>query len=186
MKGSMTCSLLFLLLLLAAGCQTTANRSPWASSGTIPAGSEILLHKPLVVPARDNQVFIQQNREKYDTYYPFCYFELRGITDEARTIEPDTFTINRVYRDETEFVQSQPIRVASLLHVSGAVGGSGGARLIVQTTVMDLHSDKQPSVRRLVCAGGFALEYYATPPTMQEITEILQGVAQLTTSGKNQ
>jgi hypothetical protein len=177
--------IVFLLLVLTAGCQTTTTRSPWASAGTIPVGSKLHLHKPLVVSARDNQVFIQQNREKYDTYYPFCYFELRGITDEARTIQPDTFTINRVYRDETEFVQSQPIRVASLLQFSGAVG-SGGARLIVQTTVMDLHSDKQPAVRRLVCAGGFALEYYATPPTMQEITEILQGVAQLTTSGNSQ
>ncbi len=180
-KHTMTYLLWFLLLGLTIGCQTTATRSPWASAGTIPVGSKLQLNKPLVVPARDNQVFIQQNREKYDTYYPFCYFELRGITDGPRTIEPDTFTISRVYRDETEFVQSQPIRVASLLHISGAVGG-GGARLIVQTTVMDLHSDKQPSVRRLVCAGGFALEYYATPPTMEEITKILQGIAQLKTS----
>jgi hypothetical protein len=49
------------------------------------------------------------------------------------------------------------------------------------TTVMDLHSEKQPRVRRLVCGGGFEFENFAEPPTMKEVSEALQGVVILRT-----
>jgi hypothetical protein len=183
--------MVFLAVLVpSSGCQKTYVHSPWASRATIPVGSELRLLQPLTVPPNDNQVFIQDGNSAptsggitygYDQYYPFCYFELHGLAKESRTIEKDTFTITRVYRDETEFVQSKPVQVASLVLIAGSDGDSG-ARLILETTVMDLHSEKQPAVRRLVCGGGFDLEPYASPPTIKEVTEVMQGVAQLVTT----
>ena len=184
-------ALLVFTTVLAAlsSCQRTYVHSPWASRATIPLGSEVRLLQTLTIPPNDNQVFIQEGNTAptsagitygYDQYYPFCYFELHGLSKEARTIEQDTFTITRVYRDETEFVQSKPAQVASLTLIAGSDGDSG-ARLILQTTVMDLRSDKQPAMRRLVCGGGFDLEPYASPPTMDDITGILKGIAQLVT-----
>lgn len=182
------------ILITLTGCQRTYVHSPWASRATIPVGSELRLLQPLTVPPNDNQVFIQDGKASeystgitygYDQYYPFCYFELHGLSKEPRIIEEDTFTIRRVYRQETEFVQSKPVRVASLSHI-GLSDAGGGARLILQITVMELHSEKQPAVRKLICGGGFDLEFFAETATMKDIEEILQGVAQLNTTGQSQ
>jgi hypothetical protein len=189
MQRLLTFTLLFIMLVLT-GCQTNTTRSPWASRGTIPSGSTIHLLQPLTVPARDNQVFIQNGEAAYskgitygyDQYYPFCYFELHGLAEGPRTIEKDTFVIQRVYVDETEFVRSKPVKVASLVQVASSDDPGGGIRLIVQTTVMELHSDNQPSVRRLVCAGGFDFESFAQLPTIKDVNDVLQGIARLETA----
>ena len=181
--------MLLILFALSNGCQRNYVPSPWATRATIPTGSTVQLLQPLTVPPNDNQVFIPNRQVDYskgltygyDLYYPFCFFELHGLSKDPRTIEPDIFTIQRVYRDETEFVQSKPVQVASLGHVAGSAADGGGIRLIVMTTVMDLHSEKQPMVRRLVCGGGFELESFAEPPTMKEVSEALQGVVILRT-----
>ena len=184
------------LLLAMAGCQTNRKISPWAHSGTIPAGSYVELHESLNIATRDDQVFIQDGKTAgpggytygYDQYYPFCYFQVANIDSEPQIIQPGRFEITRIYLDETEFVQRSPIKIASSAGVSLDHGNlrlladgdaGGGVRLIVETTVMDLSSQQQPSVKRLVCGGGFDLEPHANLPTLDDIDTVLGSIATL-------
>lgn len=168
---------------LLYGCLGTQARVNWDNTYSIPVNSTISLLQPLTIPAQDTQVFIQYGKAVYSTgytygydqYYPFCFFEVQDIAETEQTILADNFTITEVYRDETEFVQTTPTRMASLITVSGDYGIS----IIVQTMTMKLHSDKQPGVSKLVCGGGFDLPPFAELPTIKEIEEALGDIAQL-------
>jgi hypothetical protein len=172
--------LLIALLGLLSGCQTNATRSPYATRGSIPAGSSIQLLKPLTIPAKDNQVFIQDGQATsssgynygYDQYYPFCFFKTHRISKKPQTIHADSFTIQRVYYYETEFVQTKPVRVASLIPVTW-IASETYVSPIVLLTVMELSSDKQPFVKKLVCGGGYDLPQFAKLPTIQQIHGVL-------------
>lgn len=118
----------------------------------------------------------------YNDYYPFCYFELDDIAKTEQFIEPDTFTVTRVYRDETDMIVQAPPRVASLISVGG--DADYGINMIVQTTVMRLHSSRQPKVKMLVCAGGFDLPPFARLPTVEEIRLALGNIATLSLAGE--
>ena len=169
---------------LLYGCLSTQARVSWDNTYGIPANSTISLLQPLTIPAQDTQVFIQYGKAVYssgytygyDQYYPFCFFEVQDIAQAEQTIVADNFTITEVTREETEFVQTTPTRMANLI----TVGADYTIPIIVQTTTMKLHSDKQPQIKKLVCGGGFDHPPFAKLPTIKEIEEALGDIAQLT------
>jgi len=174
------------ILLVAglAGCSTLAS-DLWGSHYGIGKGSKVILHVPLTIDARDHQAFIQGGEVKkektaaynssYNEYYPFCYFEIRSPSNQPETISPGEFEITRVTADETEIVQSKPVRVASLFHFDLA----GTPSQIVETVIMELRSDAQPNVEQLVCADGFADPGQVVMPTLKQIRDTLGSVATL-------
>ncbi|MCW8963272.1 MAG: hypothetical protein OQL16_05695 [Gammaproteobacteria bacterium] len=174
-----------LLLLTSAGCQVSQHRMAWEKVYGISVNSSISLQQPLTIRPRHTQVFLQDGAaiyrhgwlSGYDQYYPFCYFEVADIADSEQTISEDTFTITRVYRDETDIVQARPTRLTGQIMVGD--DAVGGIRMIVKTTVMRLSSDKQPEVKMLVCGGGFDHEPFAELPTVDEIRHTLGDIARL-------
>jgi len=172
-----------LVPFLLYGCLSTQARISWENTYGIPVNSTVSLLQPLTIPVQDTRVFIQHGKAVYsqgyiygyDQYYPFCFFEVQNIAEVEQTIQADNFTITEVYRDETEFVQTTPTRMASLINVNIV----NDLALIVQTMTMRLHSDRQPGVNKLVCAGGFDSPPFAELPTIKEIEEALGDIAQL-------
>jgi len=155
----------------------------WARQYGIGAGSAVVLNQPLVVATGSHQAFIQGGMAVpnkvfpftggYDQYYPFCYFELRQSAEQSLTIQPGRFTITRVRLEETEVVSLTPVRVAS------ADDGDGGIELVVQALIMELSSQLQPEVEKLVCAEGFDYAGQEELPVLSHIIETLGPVATL-------
>ena len=170
-----------LALLMTGGA---SHREAWTQVYGVPVNSTLRVLQPLTIPVRDTQVYIQEGALQYpggpfsgrDLYYPFCYMELADISAAPQTIEPDTFTVTAVYQDETDIIaEAAPIRVAGPLLASDG----GAVRMIYLMTVMHLHSDRQPQVKKLVCSGGFDLESSAKLPTVKDIEAALGNVAKL-------
>ena len=175
------------LLLLLTGC--AAHRDVWNQTYGIPVNSTVQLMQPLTIGIRRNQVILQDGMISdprsyyavsidYDQYYPFCYFEVAKSSRSPQTIEPDSFTVTAVYQDEVEVVTKPSTRLMSIPSVGGE---AGGARSIALLTIMLLHSDKQPQVKKLACAGGFDIESWASLPTLKEIDHTLGEIARLNT-----
>ncbi|MCW8963273.1 MAG: hypothetical protein OQL16_05700 [Gammaproteobacteria bacterium] len=163
---------------MSTGCQTTQARIAWDKTYGIPVNSKLTLLEPLTIPALGTQVFLQDGRQRgYNSYYPFCYFEVLDPKKTEQNIQADSFIITEVYQDETDIVQTTPTRLASL----GTIVAEGTIRMIVRTTVMRLYSERQPHVKKLVCGGGFDHETFAKLPTSQEIVLTLGDIARIDT-----
>ena len=168
-----------ILPLVLIGCATGSSMVKWNSIYGVPVNSTVSLLQPLTIRVRDTQAFLQDGiriqGQSYDQYYPFCYFEIYTLASAEQTIEPDVFTITAVSREETQIVQTAPIKLASLIAFN-----VGGARsMTTQLTIMRIHSEKQPDVRKLVCAGGFDDTHDTELPTIQEISHALGDIAKL-------
>ncbi len=81
------------------------------------------------------------SRRQLVEYYPHCIFELRTVSESARTVRPDTFTVTGIHRDHFMAWQ-EGLMLAS---------GGGDYNMVMSTTTIALHSDRQAEVFRLSC-----------------------------------
>ena len=183
--------LTILLVILISGCDTTRHRDAWNQIYNIPVNSVVHLLQPLTIRPRHTQVYIQNGTTDHpkrffglftghDEYYPFCYLEVADISKSPQTIEPDTFAVTAVYQDESEIVTNGSGRLLSPPTI-GNGDGDYGIIMIARLSVMQLHSDQQPQVKKLACTGGFAAEQRARLPTLEEIEQVLGEIARLDT-----
>jgi len=118
----------------------------------IPPGSTLKLNQSIDIAPNSLSVFMQYGRIKpysaINKYYPHCKFELYTLSENARTVLPDTFKIVRVM-DETDMSALRPAMYASLLTVDGS--SDGGSSIVSFTTSMYLKSKTQSDVYRLTC-----------------------------------
>lgn len=125
--------LLLALPLLFTSCQgrnETDENSPYF---VIPAGSRLILHQAITVPAFTAGVYLQGGSwmpwTQISRYHPHCKLELRQPMDSAQTVAPDEFVITHA-GEEVETQEGLEIRAR----------------------VLELRSERQPRVRRLSCA----------------------------------
>ena len=133
-----------LLVLGLAACA----RWP-AEPDAVTAGAVLELSKPLRIPAGELSRYFQHGEPTpyvaVDVYYPYCRLELRTLDDRARTLEPTEFRIRRVWFDE-EYVQARrPVYAGPVLRLASA------ATAEVDSTHLELSSERYPDVRELVC-----------------------------------
>ncbi len=81
-------------------------------------------------------------RNKVVEYYPHCIFELRTVSDQARTVMPETFTVTGIRRDRY---------MAGFRRLQLASAGGGDYNMVMYTTTLSLQSTQQPDVFRLSC-----------------------------------
>jgi hypothetical protein len=74
-------------------------------------------------------------------YYPHCIFELRTVSEAARSVAPGTFAVTAIRRDRF-MAGYRKIMVA---------GNGGDYNPVMSITQISLHSDTQPDVFRLTC-----------------------------------
>jgi len=138
------CSALF------SGCSFVPPKDINSTFFSPPPGSTLTLKRSITIPANDTRVRIQEGKiqpsySALDSYYPNCEFELYSISEQQRVVEPDTFTITKVIRNE---------EVVSLPHLNKVAGISfgGGPPLYDYQTIMEIRSNNQPDVVKLTCA----------------------------------
>ncbi len=140
---------LVLALTLLSACQALAEKGEDSPYYTVPAGSKLLLHKPLTIPAFKAGVYLQGGEvlpyKDIDAYYPHCKFEVKDVKDTPQSIEPDEFAVYKVVEGEDYSAVAYP-RLASLGVIS-----AGGAGRVMYFTSFYLRSAKQPNVMLLIC-----------------------------------
>ena len=113
----------------------------------LPVISTVTLNKPLKIRADTASEYIMDGEVRtymsISEYNPHCIFELRTVSNTTRTIEPETFIVTGIKRDRF---------MSGFRRIMVASNGNGGdANPVMSTTVISLHSDRQPDVFRLSC-----------------------------------
>jgi hypothetical protein len=156
--------LLLALPLLFSSCHGRDESDENSPFFVIPAGSRLVLHQAVAVPAFTAGVFLQGGAwmpwNQISRYHPYCKLELRQPLDSVQTVAPDEFVITRT-REELETQEGLEIRAR----------------------VLELSSGRQPHVRRLSCAiwqapaGG-------QPVSGRELRQALGGIFTLELPGR--
>ena len=173
-------------LFLLAGCQSIgardSNSPPWYVTPQV--GSYIELHEELTAP-QGKRIFIQYGetrpKREINELEPYCqfYVDRRGVEmREPLVIAKDRFVIERVFRktDITGLVRA---------HYASSVGGmdiGDSASQQTMSTYMEIFSDRQPQVTRLICSR-WADPYIHNHVRLNEIHESLGGLAALVPAG---
>lgn len=173
---------LFFMFALLGGCQALErNAAAYSRSHDVPAGSRVVLQRPLKMPVGRRSLHIQHGEvtryRSLNIYDGYCELELKTLSDTPRVIKPDTFTVTR-FHQQIDYTQSS-MRAAPAPRLV-AMGG-GGADVegdmgdIPFQSVMRLRSPRQPDVKRLTC------NIWATPSegdylTVKEMQDTLKGV----------
>ena len=143
---------LILILVLALTACVSHPYDEHSEFTRIPPGSSLKLNQSIQIAANSLAVFMQDGGIKpystIDKYYPHCKFELYSLSENARTVQPDTFKIVRVV-DETDMSSLSPPMYASLQ--TADANSDGGPSIVSFTTSMYLKSKIQSDVYRLSC-----------------------------------
>ena len=147
----------------------------------IPSGSQLVLKQQLIIPANTGSVYIQygkavSDRDK-DQYYAHCWFTAWTISSKPGAIEPDIFIVNSTRQEEYYVSLQMPVILASIhpFIISGLLFNDTP---IEYSTVLSIHSDKQPDIRRFTCSH-WEDPSDATHLTVAQINQALGEVAEL-------
>jgi hypothetical protein len=167
--------------LFAAALLTACAVEPSVDSPhyALPTGSRLVLEKAIRIPGDRVSVYIQRGEPTSyggrDRYNPYCKLEMWSRSEAARTVEPDTFRIERVVRN-SEYV-ALPVG-GGLRRVAAEPDDGGGPMAYVMETVMYLASERQPDVYRLGCAH-WDQPSFPQHLTIREIEAALAGLFRL-------
>ena len=116
---------------------------------SVSPGSTFSLSREVTIQPNQTSVYLQNGGielyENIDIFQPHCKFELYAISEQARTVRPDSFAVTRIVDRINEVSKGSP-RYASL-----AVAVGGGPMHKTYSTKMYLESTLQPDVFRMDC-----------------------------------
>lgn len=167
-------SLFFLVLAtITLGCATATSYSD------IHVNDRIELNQNLTIQPNDARISIQYGKvvshEHFESYYPHCWFVSWLRKEESQQINKDIFTITKV-RQITSVVKfttgGYPFSVLS---------SSAGISAMEYSTEMDIHSAKQPDVKKLICSH-WEDPFDASHLTLQSIQKTLGDIATIRTT----
>ncbi len=169
----------FLILVVAAllaACQGYYQKHVHGNENSpyfyVPVDSILVLSRPVTIPAKTEHVFFQNNKltpiRDVNRYLPYCEIQVSAARSSAQTIEPDEFVIFKVYQ-LNKFLLAKGGFINA-----GMRDDSGGEDFEVVATVMELYSERQPEVRRLLCAS-WGLPQSMSFVTVRMIREQLDG-----------
>jgi hypothetical protein len=168
----MRISLFLLMAILLSGCESLPGYSYPTGATPVPELHSITLNQAIGVRAGYASVYIQHGKTRATNtaaeYYPHCILELRNPAPEARTVQPDTFTVTRTHRDRF------------MAFISGMMLASDGGDYnpVMSSTEFFLHSERQPEVFRLTCQQ-LDDPYRVHHLTVDEMQEALGGIMTL-------
>jgi len=165
-------------LLLACGPMTIKDT---ATQSYIPIQGWVLeLHQDIVIPAERTRVFFQEGRllPWLNEYKPHCQLRVRLLSEQPQHVQAGRFSIDRVSGRLDEVVSNRRIQLAAAGDFVLADGDGGDGRMFYFYH-LGLHSDAQPNVTYLVCAGAADEPALTDYPTLQEIRASLGEYATL-------
>lgn len=134
------------LVILLSACKSLPGYEYPVGATPRPDLTSVTLNHPLTIRPDRASEHVQYGEvkpyDKISEYYPHCIFELRTLSESARTVQPETFTVTGIHRDRF---------TASMAGVMLASDGGDGYNMVMSSTVLSLHSDRQPDVFRLTC-----------------------------------
>ncbi|MFQ5993918.1 MAG: hypothetical protein ACE5K1_02390 [Acidiferrobacterales bacterium] len=139
--------------LLVSGCQNFYQEHVFGNENTpyfkVPVGSKFTLKRELSVPAKSDSVYFQQQEIRLwynvNIWLAYCVLKTHTKKDVPQTIKPDTFVVQKVYWDWYYQLALAPIQVAQMDRDGGIM------EYRVVTMVMELFSESQPDVVKLIC-----------------------------------
>lgn len=149
------------------------------------SGYRIVLHDALVIAPHQARVFLQDGNVVggLNEYHPHCSFEVRKLSEQSQTIQPDTFVVSRVQHLIEEVVMLQPVLVAALGNNLAFQDYSPSD--IFRGFHFWLRSEAQPDVLRMTCRGALAPPWEALLPSPEEINMALGEKATLKYNREN-
>lgn len=159
--------IVLMLISLLAGCQQSYTRPESSYYSTLPIGSEVIVHEPLLISPQNVVVKIQAGELAPPVgpfaFDPWCQFSLTVSNSSAYTIEPGKFRITRVsvYTSVVLANHAEAVMLASSETPAQAWFADASAPWVQHFTDMYLESDSQPEVYLLSC------QYTANQPATQ-------------------
>lgn len=146
----------FMLFFFLAGCQANVGTpDPVPAYATVKPGSQLVLNKPLMIPANRARVYFQDgnivHENLVDWYKANCSLEIRTLKTFPQEIKIDTFSIQKISWDE-EASQSRLIYASSGYISRRFLNDVGDVGYENYVTHFYLYSARQPDVFRLNCA----------------------------------
>ncbi|MCK9531275.1 MAG: hypothetical protein M0R77_12055 [Gammaproteobacteria bacterium] len=169
--------LLSTLALVACAPRSAGPDSPYFA---IPEGSTAVLEQAVTVPSPGVSVWIQNGAVSTarNRWEPACKLEMWTRTDSSRTVEPDSFRIERVARNDRAVAADPGFRRVALDNSPG-----DGPMAYEMETILYLKSARQPDVHRLVCSywdsGTGIVSAFPQHLTFNQIAGTLAGVFRL-------
>jgi hypothetical protein len=139
-----------LVVILLTACESSQTvRDEDSQFFSVPLRSTFTLHTEITIQPDNTSVYLQFGNIEpvgnIDFYKPHCKFELYTISEQARQVRPDTFTVTRIV-DQSEDVSLEWPRYAAM-----AMGAYDGPVHLTFSTTMYLDSKMQPDVFRMTC-----------------------------------
>lgn len=158
--------LILVVAVLLTACQGYYQRHIHGNENSsyfyVPVDSVLVLARPVTIPSHTEHVFFQSNKlmpiRDVNRYLPYCEIQVSAARSSTQTIEPDEFIIFKVYQ-----LNKFQLAKDGFIH-AGMRDDSGGEDFEVVATVMELYSERQPHVRRLLCAA------WGLPQSMSFVT----------------
>lgn len=128
----------------------------------VPVDSRLVLNRELTVPQHQRYLYFQHGRamnfQDVNQYLPYCAIELHTKRSTPQSIKPDTFAIHKVDRRYQYSLARAALEVAQIRD-----RGNGDPWSVI-ATLLELSSEKQQDVIRLVCA------HWGVPQNMSYLT----------------
>lgn len=135
------------LLTACSNSQVVGNEDSQFFS--VSPGSTFTLSREITIQPDQTSVYLQggsiEPYQNIDIFRPHCKFELYTISEQARTVKPDTFAVSRIVDRQDEVSNAWP------LYAGLAVAVDGGPMHKTYSTKMYLESTLQPDVFRMDC-----------------------------------
>ncbi|MGB5260727.1 MAG: hypothetical protein WBO34_09425 [Gammaproteobacteria bacterium] len=135
-----------LLSLLLVACTAGTGYQYPTGYPALPVLSTVTLNREFNIQPHRASEYIQYGvitpYNQIVEYYPYCQFELRTVKGTSRTVTPETFIVTGIHRDQF---------MAGFRWQRVADSGGGDYNMIMSTTVISLHADRQADVFRLSC-----------------------------------
>jgi hypothetical protein len=159
-----------LLIGSLSACTTGTDYRPDTGTASLPELSRVTLNSEFHIRPNRASEYIQYGeikpRNKVVEYYPHCIFELRSVSDQARTVNPETFTVTGIHRDRF---------MAGFRELKLAQAGGGDYNMVMSTTTISLGSTQQPDVFRLSCKQ-LHEPYHARHVSIKQMRETLDAL----------
>ncbi len=160
----------------------------------IQAGEVFVLESPITVQANHSRSFIQFGEltgGSFNHSEPHCRIEVRNLSEQPQTIQPERFIITQVNIDEEMIaLRNLPIQLAmndsitptTMTDVTStnilAQGGGYEPPESMDLVHLYLHSKQQPNLYRLTCSGSLSNGSLADAPRSyrpqrQQVQQIL-------------
>jgi len=142
------------LAVLLTACSTVDTRDQSSPFYSIPAGSTLVLNQVLRIERDQVSIYVQNgevmSERAVDKYEPNCKFEIYTMSEQARSVQPDSFEIIKVVDNIESSALDGPVHVASRGIMMG-YGALDKSYIYNYATMMYLSSDKQKDVYRMTC-----------------------------------